>query len=380
MSDPELSLAAEFPPADRDAWLKLVAGVLKGAPFERRLVSRTYDGIAIEPLYARDETARPIVGRTPGAPWQVLSRIEHPDPVAANAQALVELENGATGLSLVFAGSIGAFGFGLDARADGGRVAAARHSSRCRDRPRYRGRRPARKHRVRGDRGRRRPRHRTRRRRHPLRVRSDRHHRHRRPRAVMVRGPRAGRPADPRARRSGLSRPVRGGRRPRHSQCRRIGGAGARLRDRDGARLSARARGERRAARRGAAHDLFPPRRRRRPVPDHGKIPRATGIVGAGRSGVRTRAAAGLRRGADGVAHDDEARPVREHAAFDHGGGGRRPRRRRRHHRAAAHRSHRPAGPLCPPHRAQYPAHPSRGIEPRQGRRSRRRLRRVREL
>jgi methylmalonyl-CoA mutase len=117
MSDPELSLAAEFPPADRDAWLKLVAGVLKGAPFERRLVSRTYDGIAIEPLYARDETARPIVGRTPGAPWQVLSRVEHPDPAAANAQALVELENGATGLSLVFAGSIGAFGFGLDARA-----------------------------------------------------------------------------------------------------------------------------------------------------------------------------------------------------------------------------------------------------------------------
>jgi methylmalonyl-CoA mutase len=116
MSDPELSLA-EFPPADRDAWLKLVAGVLKGAPFERRLVSKTYDGIAIEPLYGRDEAARSIVGRTPGVPWQVLSRIEHPDPVAANAQALVELENGATGLSLAFAGSIGAFGFGLDARA-----------------------------------------------------------------------------------------------------------------------------------------------------------------------------------------------------------------------------------------------------------------------
>jgi methylmalonyl-CoA mutase len=116
MSDPELSLA-EFPPADREAWLKLVAGVLKGSPFERRLVSRTYDGIAIEPLYGRDAAARPIVGRMPGAPWQVLSRIEHPDPAAANAQALVDLENGATGLSLVFAGSIGAFGFGLDARA-----------------------------------------------------------------------------------------------------------------------------------------------------------------------------------------------------------------------------------------------------------------------
>jgi methylmalonyl-CoA mutase len=116
MSDPELSLAADFPPADREAWLKLVAGVLKGAPFERRLVSKTYDGIAIEPLYGRNETARLIVGRPPGAPWLVLSRVEHPDPAAANDQALVELENGATGLSLVFAGSIGAFGFGLDAR------------------------------------------------------------------------------------------------------------------------------------------------------------------------------------------------------------------------------------------------------------------------
>jgi methylmalonyl-CoA mutase len=117
MSESELSLAAAFPAADRDAWLKLVAGVLKGASFERRLVSKTYDGIAIEPLYSRSETARPIVGRTPGAPWQVLSRIEHPDPVAANAQALIELASGATGLSPVFAGSIGAFGFGLDARA-----------------------------------------------------------------------------------------------------------------------------------------------------------------------------------------------------------------------------------------------------------------------
>jgi methylmalonyl-CoA mutase len=116
MSDPELSLA-EFPPADREAWLKLVAGVLKGAPFERRLVSKTYDGIAIEPLYSRDSAARPILGRAPGVPWQVLSRIEHPDPAAANAQALIDLENGASGLSLVFAGSIGALRFGLDARA-----------------------------------------------------------------------------------------------------------------------------------------------------------------------------------------------------------------------------------------------------------------------
>jgi len=112
--DQELSFAAEFPAASREAWLKLVSGVLKGAPFERRLVSKTYDGLAIEPLYGRDAAALPVIGRSPGAPWQVMTRIEHPDPAAANGQALHDLENGATGLALVFAGSIGAYGFGIE--------------------------------------------------------------------------------------------------------------------------------------------------------------------------------------------------------------------------------------------------------------------------
>jgi methylmalonyl-CoA mutase len=112
--DRDLSFAAEFPAASREAWLELVSGVLKGAPFERRLVSKTYDGLAIEPLYGRDAAARPAIGRGPGAPWQVMTRIEHPDPAAANGQALHDLENGATGLSLVFAGSIGAYGFGIE--------------------------------------------------------------------------------------------------------------------------------------------------------------------------------------------------------------------------------------------------------------------------
>jgi methylmalonyl-CoA mutase len=112
--DANLTFAAEFPAASREQWLKLVSGVLKGAPFERRLVSKTYDGMAIEPLYSRDATARPVTGRTPGTPWQVMARIELPDPAAANSRALHDIENGATGLSLVFAGSIGAYGYGLD--------------------------------------------------------------------------------------------------------------------------------------------------------------------------------------------------------------------------------------------------------------------------
>ena len=111
----ELPLAAEFPPTSQAEWRKLVEAALKGASFDKRLISQTYDGLRIEPLYPRAAGARPVAGRTPGAAWTVMQRIDHPDPAAANAQALQDLENGATGLTLVFAGSLNANGYGLDA-------------------------------------------------------------------------------------------------------------------------------------------------------------------------------------------------------------------------------------------------------------------------
>ena len=118
MTDPEtLPFAADFPSATREDWRKLVDAVLKGAPFER-LVSTTYDGLRIEPLAARRRDARPIAGRAGATAWEVLARIDHPDPALANEIALRELENGASGLSLVFAGAIGDHGFSLPARED----------------------------------------------------------------------------------------------------------------------------------------------------------------------------------------------------------------------------------------------------------------------
>jgi methylmalonyl-CoA mutase len=113
MSD-DLTLGAEFPAATREKWLKLVDGVLKGAPFDKKLVSRTYDGLRIEPLYERAAGATPVAGRAPGTAWALLQRVDHPDPAAANPQALEDLENGANGLTLVFAGSVSANGYGLD--------------------------------------------------------------------------------------------------------------------------------------------------------------------------------------------------------------------------------------------------------------------------
>ena len=113
MSD-DLPLAAEFPPATREDWLKLARAALKDRPLER-LTTKTYDGIAVEPLYGRAASANSVAGRH-GA-WRVMARVDHPDPAVANAEALLELENGATGLIFVFAGSVSANGYGLDASA-----------------------------------------------------------------------------------------------------------------------------------------------------------------------------------------------------------------------------------------------------------------------
>ena len=88
---------------------------LKGASFDKKLVSQTYDGLRVEPLYPRAVNATPVAGRAPGAAWAIMQRVDHPDPAAANAQALQDLENGANGLTLVFAGSLNANGYGLDA-------------------------------------------------------------------------------------------------------------------------------------------------------------------------------------------------------------------------------------------------------------------------
>jgi methylmalonyl-CoA mutase len=113
----DLRLAADFAPATYDDWRKLVDGVLKGAAFEK-LVGKTYDGLRIEPIYPRAHDAAPIAGRAAAAPWQIMQRIDHPDAAVANAQALHDLENGANGLTLIFAGANGAYGFGLEPTAE----------------------------------------------------------------------------------------------------------------------------------------------------------------------------------------------------------------------------------------------------------------------
>ena len=108
----DLPLAADFAGATSADWRRLVDGVLKGAPFEK-LVSKTYDGLQVQPIYPRATGASPVPGRAAAAPWQIMQRMDHPDPAKANTQALRDLENGATGLDIEFARGWHARGFGL---------------------------------------------------------------------------------------------------------------------------------------------------------------------------------------------------------------------------------------------------------------------------
>jgi methylmalonyl-CoA mutase len=108
----DLSLAADFPQATREQWLKLVEGVLKGADFQKKLVSRSHDGIEIQPLYPKAEGSSPI-SREQAGRWRVSQRVDHPDPVKANELALLDLEGGADALTLVTRKAPAARGFGV---------------------------------------------------------------------------------------------------------------------------------------------------------------------------------------------------------------------------------------------------------------------------
>ena len=105
-----IPLAADFAAASAAEWRALAEKALKGRPLDS-LSTRTADGLVFAPLYGPADAAAPA--RPVAAPWTVVQRVDHPDAAAANRLALEDLAQGATGLSLVFAGSPTAYGYGL---------------------------------------------------------------------------------------------------------------------------------------------------------------------------------------------------------------------------------------------------------------------------
>lgn len=108
-------LMTAFDPATRDDWRALVEKALKGADFEKTLVSRTEDGLRIEPIYARSDAkpAPPNPGTAPftrgtaahveGLGWQIHQVVAEADAQTANRVALEELDAGTNGIVLQIA-------------------------------------------------------------------------------------------------------------------------------------------------------------------------------------------------------------------------------------------------------------------------------------
>lgn len=107
------AFASEFPAATEADWRRVVDGALKGASFEKKLVSTTTDGIALAPIAPRLAEAVPVPSRRGLSPWRVAAMVDHPDTLDANRLALADLEGGADLLVLAFAKSRSARGFGI---------------------------------------------------------------------------------------------------------------------------------------------------------------------------------------------------------------------------------------------------------------------------
>ncbi|NIZ00390.1 methylmalonyl-CoA mutase family protein [Thalassospira lucentensis] len=139
MTDP-LKLASEFPSADYAGWRKLAEEALKGASFEKKLVTQTLDGFAIQPLYTQDDQddatrlihdvlCTSVEPRETVTGWDIRQLHAHPDPVVTNSAILDDLENGATSILLkldasarkgreINSGDVGVDGIALHCLAD----------------------------------------------------------------------------------------------------------------------------------------------------------------------------------------------------------------------------------------------------------------------
>jgi len=116
MLDPEFTLRDDFPPAGYDEWRALAEADLGGASFEQKLVTHTYEGIDVQPVYSRRDRpgdadpdgfpglppfvrgARPLGAVRTG--WDLRPEHAHPDPAVTNLAILDDLQGGATSLLL----------------------------------------------------------------------------------------------------------------------------------------------------------------------------------------------------------------------------------------------------------------------------------------
>src|SRR5438045_6266416 len=112
MLAPEFTRQDDFPPVHYDASRALAVADLEGALFEQKLVTHTYEGIDIQPVYTRKDWpgekdsdgfpglapfvrgARPLGAVETG--WDLRQEHAYPDPAVTNQAILQDLQGGVT--------------------------------------------------------------------------------------------------------------------------------------------------------------------------------------------------------------------------------------------------------------------------------------------
>lgn len=100
-----MKLFEEFPPISTEQWMEVVQKDLKGADFEKKLVSVTLDGIRLKPFYRAEDLPSEIAGelrgyRADGNPWAMREEIREADLAEASGHALRALNRGAEELAV----------------------------------------------------------------------------------------------------------------------------------------------------------------------------------------------------------------------------------------------------------------------------------------
>ena len=129
MSERVASFLDEFEPATYEQWRALVEADLNGVPFEKKLVTRTYEGIELQPIYTLDDWSGEgdpsgfpgLSPTTRGASalggivrgWDVRQEHADADFAASNGAILDDLRGGVTSLQLRL-DAAGRFGFDAD--------------------------------------------------------------------------------------------------------------------------------------------------------------------------------------------------------------------------------------------------------------------------
>lgn len=111
-------LLDEFEQHTYEQWKEAAVNLLNGAPFEKLLITKTYEGFSLDPIYMRkDVESLPQVQDFPGfgsrargarasgynsRSWEISQEIAESTPERFNAVARKELENGQTELNVWF--------------------------------------------------------------------------------------------------------------------------------------------------------------------------------------------------------------------------------------------------------------------------------------